>query len=204
MSESLLLLPLELQVALGGGYLAHAVAYGGLRRSTSATELALRSMAFGLAALLAFRFALKHEAPAGIGVAAALFCALLLGAFWRRYGMVWANRILSKIGIREDGIPDAWTALIQTHNLQVTQLSVHLKNGRTLYHNRNAYPEAWKDGLYFGSDGSMIIVVEEEELPNGTTEERKDIHSPKWGTRLTYIPADQVERVNVRTAALTS
>ena len=204
MSESLFMLPLELQVALGGGYLAHAVAYGGLRQAPSATELALRSLAFGLAALLSFRTALSHNAPTIFAVAAGLSCALLLGILWRRAGMKWTIRMLRWIGIWEDGLPDAWTALIQTPKLNVTQVSVHLKNGRVLYHDRNAYPAAWNDGLYFGSDGSMVIVVAEEERDDGTSEERKDVYAPQWGTRLTYIPADQVERVNLRTPTLTS
>ena len=41
------------------------------------------------------------------------------------------------------------------------------------------------------------MAVEEEELPDGTTQERQGVLSD-WGARLTYIPADQISRVNIR------
>lgn len=199
MSEGLLSLPLELQVALGGGYLAHAVAYGGLRRSTGATELALRSLAFGLISLMVMREALLRDTPVLPSVGLALFAAMVAGAFWRRFGMTWSVWLLSRLGIsREDGVPDAWAALIQTRNVNVTQMSVHTKDGRILFHDRSAYDTAWNDGLYFGSDGSIVMVVAEERLPDGTDQTRTGLSDPAWGTRLTYIPADQIARVNMR------
>lgn len=201
MPEGFLSLSLELQVALGGGYLAHAVAYSGLRKSTGATELALRSLAFGIIALLAFRTTSDAGCPnwaaALIGVVSAAFA----GGLWRKWGMRYSVKILSALRVsREDGIPDAWTALTQNTSLNVTQLSVHTKDGRILHHDRDAYGDAWKDGLYFGSDGSIVMVVESEDIPGmEEPEQRQAIDAPPYGIRLTFIPADQISRINLRT-----
>lgn len=203
MSETLLQLPLEIQVALGGGYLGYSIACAGMRQNHGATEIAFRSLAFGIVAMLVLQWVqlLTHQA---IAVCAAIVAACAAGALWRRFGMKWSLKALSKMGImREDGLPSAWTALSQTPNLNVTQISVRTIDGQTLHHNRAAYKDAWKDGLYLGSDGSVVMVLEETVMPDGKVVTEEDISTPGWGTRLTYIPASQIARVYVRTPTST-
>ena len=67
-----------------------------------------------------------------------------------------------------------------------------------LYQQENKYAEAHLGGMYLGSDGSIVMVVEHEDLPDGTTEERTAIRDATWGTRVTYIPASEIARVNIR------
>jgi len=82
---------------------------------------------------------------------------------------------------------------------KVGQLSVHLKNGRVLYlHDRRAFLGCPWEGLYLGGDGSVIMAVESEELPDGTEEIREAVRDDAWGTRMTYIPASEIARVNIR------
>jgi len=190
-------LPLEIQTALGGGYLAFAIAYAGLSDQYRATDIVFRTMAFGLISLMAFRLS-QQLGPIGasaLGVAA----ALVAGILWRVVGIRLVNRILAGLGVhREDGTYSAWTALIQQPGLTVSQLSVHTKDGRILYQNALHDPKAHLNGMYFGRDGSIVMVVEEEELPDGTEEVRTGVRGPEWNTRVTYIPADQITRVNLR------
>ena len=199
MGDAYYLLPLGAQIALGGGYLGQYVAFVGLRRSTSAIELTMRSLAFGIAALLAFGILRDLGAPVWASTILAVASSVAVGALWRRWGMDWANQLLKRLKITsDDGIPDAWTALIQSGDLNIMELSVHTKDGRVLYHEREAYGSALMDGMYFGSDGSIIMVVVEEELPDGTMETRERVDAAEWGVRQTYIPADQIARVNFR------
>jgi hypothetical protein len=81
----------------------------------------------------------------------------------------------------------------------VGQLSVHLKNGRVLFLNdrRNFLNAPW-EGLYLGGDGSIIMAVEMEELPDGSEEIRQAVVDDAWGTRLTFIPSSEIARVNIR------
>lgn len=203
MTESILSLPLEIQIALGGGYLAHSVAYAGLRKQTGATELALRSLAFGIGALLIYRAALGLALPVAPAAVAAVLGAVLLGAMWRRWGMKWSGRLLSGLSkSREDGVPDAWSALIQAPDLNITQLSVRTTDGRILFHDRSAYGEALHDGLYLGNDGSIVMVVAEERMADGTERTAEDVTVRDWGTRITYLPAESIAQVNLRTPTL--
>ena len=197
MTPEMFNLPLELQTALAGGYLAYWIGYAGLEGNRRAVDIALLTFAFGLPAIGAFRLALPHGAlwavMAGLGI------AISGGLLWRIVGRELVLATLKRLGIhREDGVHSAWAALIQQRNLTVGQLSVHTKDGRVLYQNANHYPEAHLGGMYFGGDGSIVMVVEEEDLPNGSEEQRTGIKDANWGTRVTYIPADQIQRVNIR------
>ena len=42
------------------------------------------------------------------------------------------------------------------------------------------------------------MVVEEEDLQDGVEEIRSGVVDSFWGTRMTYIPASEVKRVNIR------
>jgi len=42
------------------------------------------------------------------------------------------------------------------------------------------------------------MAVESEELPDGTEEIREAVRDDAWGTRMTYIPASEIARVNIR------
>ena len=115
--------------------------------------------------------------------------------------MVWA-RTMAQGNARFQSTSRRWCrndleTLVQTKKT-VDQISVHLLDGRVLYLNdRPKYEGTPWDGLYLGGDGSVLMIVEEEKLPDGIEEERKGICSD-WGTRLTYLPASQITRVNIR------
>jgi hypothetical protein len=203
MTNEFLKLPLEIQVALAGGYLAYTVAYGGYGTKSTATEVAFRSLAFGLISVLAFRQTVLCGAGTWAAATVAITSAVLTGALWRRWirRLVW--RFLAWTGVsREDGIPTAWSAIIQSPNIYVTQLTVRTTDGRVLFHDRSCYDKALHDGLYLGSDGSIMMVICSETLADGTKRQSEDITSDGWGTRLTYIPANQIAQVNLRTPTL--
>lgn len=53
-------------------------------------------------------------------------------------------------------------------------------------------------GLIIGTDGDIVMVVDREVLPDGTEEVRTHQVVPGWGTRLTCIPAAEIETVELR------
>ena len=191
-------LTLAVQAALGAGYLGYATAYAGFRRDHRSEDTVFISLAFAAFGYAAFGLVAPKLGPLA-GVLAAFGVALSVAAFWRALGRrVWLWFMGAAKVHREDGVHGGWAAILQSQRA-VGQISVHLKSGRVLYLNdRPKYFDRPWDGLYLGSDGSVIMVVEEEELPDGTTEERAGIFDPDWGTRLTYIPAGEVGRVNIR------
>lgn len=197
----LLSLPLAVQTALGAGYLAYVIAYGGIRQHHTAQDAVFLTLAFGILPGSILAFSTPSQLAPGLLLAVA--SAVLLGATWRRWGRDLAASILRGAQVhRDDGLHAAWDGLIQTTR-PVTQISVHMKDGRVLHCNdTKPYEDAYRGGLYLGGDGAVVMVVEEEEVvgPDGAvrTEVREDIVVPGWGTRLTYIPAGEVARVNIR------
>jgi hypothetical protein len=190
-------LSLSVQVALASGYLAYITAYAGLRRGHAPQDAIFISLAFSVVALLSFDVLPIEQAYLRSAIAAA--AALLSGIFWRKIGRpvwLWSMR---RLGVhREDGVHAPWDVIVQTTK-KVGQVSVHLKNGRTLCLNdRRNFAQAPWEGLYLGGDGSVIMAVEMEELPDGSEETRQGVTDADWGTRLTYIPASEIERVNIR------
>jgi hypothetical protein len=189
--------PFALQVSLGAGYLGYVTAYAGLRKHHTQTDIALITLAFSLPA------AIPHLggtplAPV-LSVALALMLSLGTAILWRHKGKsLWLRLMRWSETHAEDGSPDCWSALLQTPRLTVSQISVHTTDGRILYQNdHTSHAAAPEGGLLLGSDGSILMVVEEEELPDGTEEVRTGIKG-EFGTRMTYVPASQIVRVNIR------
>lgn len=197
MNSSFFELSLSVQVALAAGYLAYITAYAGLRRGHATQDAIFISLVFSVVALLVFELLPVEQTY----VRAFLACiaALASGIFWRKLGRTWWLWLMQKTGVhREDGVHSPWDVLVQTDR-KVGQISVHLKSGRTLYmHDRRNFVGCPWEGLYLGGDGSVIMAVETEELPDGTSEDREGIKDEAWGTRLTYIPASEIARVNLR------
>ncbi|GLO70051.1 hypothetical protein MACH17_15680 [Phaeobacter inhibens] len=184
------------QVSLGAGYLAYCTAYAGFRRHHQTRDTIFISLVF--AAIASAVISLAQSLGAVPAYILSVLAALVSAAIWRWFGRELWHRTMhvSKVH-REDGVETTWENLVQTKKI-VDQISVHLSDGRILYLNdRPKYVGTPWDGLYLGSDGSVLMVVEEEELPDGTEEERQGICSD-WGTRLTYVPASEITRVNIR------
>jgi hypothetical protein len=190
-------LSLSVQVALSAGYLAYITAYAGLRRGHATQDAIFISLVFSVVALLTFDLVPIEQTY--LRAAAACAVALASGIFWRKLGRPWWLWVMQKTGVhREDGVHSPWDVIVQTDR-KVGQISVHLKSGRTLFmHDRPNFVECPWEGLYLGGDGSVIMVVESEELPDGTSEQRQAIKDEFWGTRLTYIPVSEIARVNLR------
>lgn len=190
-------LSLGLQVALGSGYLAYMIAYAGLRTHHKTMDAVFISLAFSSLGLIAFQ-ALEKCGSVKSAFITFLVC-VVTAVIWRSFGRsvwLWIMNVLSVH--REDGVYSPWDSIVQT-DCRVGQVSVHLKNGGILYlDDRRQFTDVpWK-GLYLGSDGGIIMVVESEKTPEGKEEVRKGIVDTDWGTRLTYIPAQEIERVNIR------
>lgn len=189
---------LAVQVALGAGYLGYATAYAGFRKDHRSEDAVFISLAFGAIAYVSFGLAEAMLGPVGAAVAG--FCVSLLAAIlWRIAGRDAWLKVMGAAGVhREDGVHSAWAKIVQSGR-QVGQVSVHLKSGRVLYLNdRRKYHDLPFDGLYLGGDGSVAMVVEEEELPDETNEARDGIADPDWGLRITYVPAGEIGRVDIR------
>ncbi|OQC18920.1 MAG: hypothetical protein BWX69_03138 [Planctomycetes bacterium ADurb.Bin069] len=199
-------LPLEIQLALGGGYLGYCVAYAGLRRGHSSTDAAMISLVFGLFAVGAFR--VLSWLPfwlVWVQLAAGVALAVAAGAAWRKWGPRAVGKLQERWDIhQDDGLRYAWDSLVQEQGLKVSQVRVLTRDGADLFcQNRSAYEDAAGTGLILGGDGGIVMVVDTEER-DGREELRSNVVDRFYGTRLTYIPPESIARVELRCVLPTS
>lgn len=139
------------------------------------------------------------DLPNSLRIVGAFLSALPIGVLWRKWLRELWQCIMRKLNVhRDDGVYGSWDKLLQ-EDRQIGQVSVYAKNGHVLHLNdrRRYHGKPW-EGLYLGSDESIIMAVEEEELPDGTPVSWGGISVKDWGIRLTHIPAAEICRVTIR------
>lgn len=187
----------DIMVVLISGYGAYISSFIGLRSSHTIRDELFCMVVLGLVGYSISE--LLGEISFIVRLIAAYLVATLAGVILRIWLLRWWQKTMYAFNIHhDDGISNAWTRIIRDRG-RILQISVHVKDGRILHLNdRLQYMNAHWQGLYLGSDGSIIFPVDEEELPDGTVEQRNDVNDDEWGVRLTYIPASEVCRVNMR------
>jgi hypothetical protein len=194
---------LGLQAALAGGYLGYVTAYAGLRRGHAQIDSAFISLAFGVPALLVFTLIEQSGIPAShswVAASVAVVTSLVSGGIWRVVGTKCWRKLVSILKVhQDDGTSTAWDALIQRPELYVEQVSVHTKDGRTLFMNSlGPYEKLPHKGLILGGTGDIVMVVEEERIPGKPEDEERQGVITDAGLRMTYLPASEIARINLR------
>ena len=194
---SLYELSLVAQVSLGSGFLAYVIAYAGFRRDHAPVDAVFITLAFSAIASLVFSSSIElgEWVASMLAGVATIFAACI----WRKWLNKLCLKLLADTGVhREDGVHRAWAAIVQADR-KVGQVAVHTKDGRVLHLlDRRKFAQAPWEGVYFGGDGSLIMIVEEEDLDDGRTLQRETISDQLWGDRMSFIPADEIKRVEVR------
>lgn len=195
--KDILTLPIAIQVSLGSGYLAYVMAFSGLRQHHTAADAIFGSIAFGLIASAALTWLplispWKYAAATGI--------TLAVGLLWRwRIGALLQNT-LRKSGISwTDGLPSAWLSVTAMRtDLPLAQIAVDLADGRLLVcDDTRRFKDCPHGPCTLGLDGSVALYVTGEQRPDASWIEVPDVVNID-GARLTYVPADQVRRVELR------
>jgi hypothetical protein len=197
MNPELLKVPIAVQIALAGGYLAYLVAYSGIRHHHTAADATFRSIVFSLAAsaVLLWRPFIPY-----INEVAAVLAALGCGILWRWIGMKSAQGALRWTGVSwADDVPTAWLAItaIRT-DVRPSQIAVDIEGGRTLCcDDTRLFADAPYGPCVYGLDGGIAFYVTSELRPDGEWIEHADVRNLD-GCRLTYVPASAIKRVEIR------
>jgi len=178
----ILLLPVQLQIALAGGYMGYVTAYTGLRSGHKAWDALLLTLVFGAIPALAWPALLDLLGLDGnlwfwvVGLGA-LLVSVLLGAFWRAWGRKLWYHLLHILGLhKDDGLATAWESLSQNPDTIVTQIMVRTTDGTELFcENALAHIEqAEKCGQKavaeefnprLGTDGAITMIVDTRKSP---------------------------------------
>lgn len=198
---ALLDLPVETLIVLAGGYLGYRLAYTGKDKKHKSADIVFLTLVFGLVTKVIFEQLSTFECPLWMNAVAAIFFALLLSAFWRRWGQRSVFKFCRKLKIStHDNHQSAMDSILADDALKVSQIVVHRQDGVTVMCNDvSAFEDARTGPFYIGADGSVAIYVTNQRMENECWEDTTDDISGPGGDRLiTIIPASQIKFTQIR------
>lgn len=187
------------------GYVAYYIANKGIREHHKPADIAFSILVFAFVAAFAFyfsRWVLELSLVWSSGIA--LVFAILVGAAWRMFGRPRFESLLRATRIsHSDDLPSAWMALFGERRV-ATQLCVQLKDGTWLMcADLSEFRNSPNGPCVLGAKGDILMYVTDKmtdkQSKRGTGFVRKaNPIDPEWGHEITYIPADQIVRVDLR------
>lgn len=199
MDPKLLNLPWVTLLTLAAGYMGYFVAHVGIRDHHKTVDVTFNTLVYGFCA--AFSYQLMRYAGMSILVASggAAVTAIVLGALWRACLRPIFYNIMQNTNVSyADDIPTAWLNLFSTTNVVATQLTVRLKDGRTLMcDDLHRFKDEPNGAFRFGSNGDILMYVTHQKVGFAWSS-MNDVFWDEWGSEITYVPASEIAQVNFR------
>jgi len=196
---SLLDLPWATLVTLASGYVGYFIANVGLKDHHKNVDITFSTLVFGLFSATAYGAFPSHAVYWSTLVA--LATAMITGAIWRKYGRKWMYQIMRALNISwSDGTNSAWQQVFGQIGYRTTEVFVILKDGSGLLSRNLARFEGLPNGPFaLGNTGDVILYVTHHSAPDSDDwHEFAGVIDDDWGALATYIPADQIARVEIR------
>ncbi len=197
MTPELLTLPWQIQIALGGGYAAYTLAYVGLRKFHTASDVFFKTIIFSLFASAVFflRLPVNWITESAISIV----FAVVIGVLWNVKLRHWYIKILKKLGIYSNDLPSAWLAISHDQEHYFSQLAVILDDGSCLScEDLVQFAHSPNGPAVFGTDGDLALYVTHITKTSGELSEQRSVTDPYHGDRMTYIPSDKIARITFR------
>lgn len=199
--KSLLDLPWPTLVTLAAGYIGYFVANVGVKDQHKAVDITFSALVFGLFSAGIYHASVWVGINAYMAAFPAVMAAFVAGSCWRKYGRKWMYSLLRKYDISwSDNTSSAWQQMFGMTDYGTTEVIVILRNGSGLQSINVARFEGLPNGPYtLGNNGDVILYVTHSSPPdNEEWVEFKDVVHDSWGALATWIPADQIARVEIR------
>lgn len=199
--KSLLDLPWPTLVTLAAGYIGYFVANVGVKDQHKAVDITFSALVFGLFSAGIYHASVWVGINAYMAAFPAVMAAFVAGSCWRKYGRKWMYSLLRKYDISwSDDTSSAWQAMFGHTQYRVTEIFVYLKDGSGLLSRLPGNYEEWPNGPFtLGNHGDISLNVTHRKSINGETwEEYEGVVHQSWGALATWIPADQIARVDIR------
>ncbi|MBB3458730.1 hypothetical protein FHT86_007056 [Rhizobium sp. BK313] len=195
-------LPWATLLALAAGYSAYFTANAGVRGYQNTTDVIFSTLVFGFFGAFAYQYAYTiWQLGILISSIVGYLAAMIIGAFWATYGRDGYYWILrkTKISLHYDR-PSAWLLLFENKKLPFTQLTVRLKDGTWLHCEKLANFKHKRGGACaFGAQGDITMYVTHIKYASSQAyQPRVNVEDTDWGDEITYVPAEQIDRVIVR------
>ncbi|RWQ65053.1 hypothetical protein [Mesorhizobium sp.] len=194
---------LQVQLAIGAGYLGYLAAYGGIRNHHQQIDVAFLTVAFGLVAT-ASALITSPLMPAAWAIICSTAAAVAAGILWRKWGrnsVRWALKI-SRVNFADDD-PTVLTALGSDTQHNVSQVLVVLTDGSEFMCQDTAqFRDAPIAPFIYGTDGSIAMYVthsyRRSETGSLVENIRRNTKDAAWGDRMTIVPAASIRNVDLR------
>jgi hypothetical protein len=194
-------LPWATLLTLACGYAGYYVANVGIRDHHKPIDIIFSTLVFGFFSSFAYNILFLIFEWRILWASAATFAlALILGALWSRFGRVWLEWSLRNSTVSySDDLPNAWIALF-SRGPKATQLTLKLKDGSWLKcDNLSAFADMPNGPCTLGAKGDVLLYVTHyQPADNDDFIAADETISPGWGVEITYIPADQIVRIDIR------
>lgn len=199
---ALINMPWATLLALASGYAGYFVANAGIRAHHKTIEIAFSTIVFGFFGSFAFEYLNRSGWGMLSASLAAFVAAVLCGALWSRVG-----RRAFEWGLREarvshsDELPSAWKALFASTSTTAHQLTVKLTDGTWIHcNNLKTFDDEPNGPCTLGDSGDVLMYVTHRATadPASDFEEVPDLTDAEYGTEITYIPKDKIERLILR------
>ena len=201
MNQELFNLPWTTLLTIASGYAGYYVANLGVREHHKTIDVAFSTLVFGFLATFVYRILLTVGANILASAIVAFLFAAMAGGIWSRYGRIFLLKVLRLSDVSHaNDLPKAWVALFSQTGVNATQLSVKLKDGTWLKCEDLSHFQNMPNGpCVLGGSGDVLMYVTHQQNPNEEEfSSYEAVADPKWGNEITYIPADQIARLDFR------
>lgn len=199
MSPELLQLPWHIQLGLALGYAGYLMANLGNRREHKTHDVVFGSLLFSLVATSTYAAVSGKYGLIG-GTLAALVGTLTAGLCWRKWGCHWWKRLMRDLNVsHSDDTASAIGGLRLRTDTELTGVSILLRDGSWLSLDNTAeFTNAPYPAFTLGESGDVMMYVQSVCDAAGNTKKLSTTRDASFGDRLTYIPSDRIDRVNMR------
>jgi hypothetical protein len=201
LKAEILKMPWGAMIVFAFGYAGYGIANIGARDHHKTIEVILSTLFFGYCALFAYEYwTIALDGTDWIGSIIAFLVAVVLGAVWGVWVRGWVEALIRFLGVSyADNLPSAWNALLVEKTIG-TQLTVQLKDGSWIKcESLSDFANKPNGPCVFGAKGDLLMYATHRQLATDDDFQKTDSAvDAVWGNEITYIPADQITRVDYR------
>lgn len=192
-------LPWTTLLILASGYAGYFIANIGMRDQHKTIDVIFSTIVFGFFGALAFHAAMARLPDVAVAGLVAFGATAILGALWSKLGRFFLTFILRKTNVTyNDDLPTAFDALISETGTDATQVTVKVGEDWLMCDKLADYAGHPNGPLVLGRSGDVLMYVTHIQHGDSEFEKLGTLTLGKWGTEVTYIPADQVSRISIR------
>jgi len=201
-AELLSSLPWKTLLMLASGYAGYFVANVGVREHHKSIDVVFSTLVFGFfAALIYDRGAGDQEARWQWASLGAFAGTVVLGGLWSLFGrsLMYAALRVARVA-DTDELPSALASLFRIRHKGMTQVHVKLQDGTWLKcDDLSRFKHAPGGPVTFGATGDLLMYVTHAQgIADEEFEVCPSVTDKDWGYEVTYLPANQIARIDVR------